>query len=673
VIYPPNLIRDGNLIPGTGSGTYSTGAFWDGNAYRTRTVTIEGSDVLYGETVVQPQPPVLVQEGYWAGGYWIPGYWIPDYWTGGYWQGGYFADTTFFPGYVEDGYWENGFWEGDYYDSDGNWVPLIWNQGTWHDAVWHPDQWIPTNWITETWNPGTWMPEQWVNGTWVESYWVPDQWDYSTVSETTQFTEHGTYGNFQIHMDSGTPIIPAGIAGRPWTSTPQLGFPAFRVDRALWTFQTADEDVGYDYFTPAAGDGYLWVTSAFYGGYDPQLGSFGGTNSNGYFRDYVGSSVRVVLRNSDGSWLSIGTPFAGPPQIWSNGVTFHFLTTDPANGADIYLSEDDNPVIIQPGGVVGLVSGTYAGQTFAALPISTFAAKANGDALPEASVPLWGPPALSIGNALWKYRGSMAQTDYYGGDHDGQILSVASTGAVSLSDLSLGYVHLVGYYQAGVFSNLPVAITSVTPDGQPWAPAPADPSVPPMIVVDGQAWRYSAALSSPGVYTYVGPQGQEMVTIAGTRAVYWNPATNTYLVGTYGQGTFSIAGKTVLAANLDGTPYTGGAAADGTLDITGNALTLGTWLQGGASLNGLTISFTPGSGDQPSWLRFDAVKPGTDWIWRNAEGNSANVVERVRVTSDGKLGVGTSNPSARLHVAGDARFDGVVHVAPGGDVPMFQP
>src|SRR6266853_1694975 len=364
--YPPNVIRDGNLIPGVGGGVYTTGAVWTGSSYQTKTLTISGTSVLYGEITTTPVPPVLVSSGYWGGGYLTAGYLIPGYWTGGFWEGGYYTYYDYVPGYWEDGYWEGGFWEGGYYDADGNRVPETWNQGTWHDAVWHPEENVGRDWVAQ-WNPGTWILDEWVSGTWVEYYWVPEVWK-SQYDATTQYTEFGTYQHFAIQMDNGVPITPASASGRPWSASPQLGFPVFEVAGSFWGFNAADEEIGYDYFTSPSGDGYLWVTSSFYGGYDPEPGSFGGTNANGYCHDYTGSSVRIAPRNGDGSFLSVGSPLSGPALIWSNGFTFQFLTSDLVNGADIYLNDTLDPIIIQFSDVAGLATGTYSSLVFQASP-----------------------------------------------------------------------------------------------------------------------------------------------------------------------------------------------------------------------------------------------------------------------------------------------------------------
>ncbi len=42
----------------------------------------------------------------------------------------------------------------------------------------------------------------------------------------------------------------------------------------------------------------------------------------------------------------------------------------------------------------------------------------------------------------------------------------------------------------------------------------------------------------------------------------------------------------------------------------------------------------------------------------------------MALNQDGKVGIGTSTPEKTLHVAGDAKFDGTISVAPGGDISM---
>ena len=44
------------------------------------------------------------------------------------------------------------------------------------------------------------------------------------------------------------------------------------------------------------------------------------------------------------------------------------------------------------------------------------------------------------------------------------------------------------------------------------------------------------------------------------------------------------------------------------------------------------------------------------------------------MTSGGNLGIGTSAPTARLHVKGDVKVEGVIHTTgAAGDIPMFVP
>jgi hypothetical protein len=54
------------------------------------------------------------------------------------------------------------------------------------------------------------------------------------------------------------------------------------------------------------------------------------------------------------------------------------------------------------------------------------------------------------------------------------------------------------------------------------------------------------------------------------------------------------------------------------------------------------VDGTPGSDDMPSRLTFYTSADGT-----------TGIVERMRITSEGNVGIGTGTPSSKLHVAGD--------------------
>jgi len=58
-------------------------------------------------------------------------------------------------------------------------------------------------------------------------------------------------------------------------------------------------------------------------------------------------------------------------------------------------------------------------------------------------------------------------------------------------------------------------------------------------------------------------------------------------------------------------------------------------------------------------------------FFTRAIGGAEVVEERMRIKGEtGNVGIGTVTPSARLHVAGDARFEGPVRIQPAGDLSM---
>lgn len=61
-----------------------------------------------------------------------------------------------------------------------------------------------------------------------------------------------------------------------------------------------------------------------------------------------------------------------------------------------------------------------------------------------------------------------------------------------------------------------------------------------------------------------------------------------------------------------------------------------------------SIDGTPGSNDMPGKLLFLTTSNG-----------SANPLERMRITNNGLIGIGTGDPKRRLHVDGTVRFEGL--------------
>ena len=68
-------------------------------------------------------------------------------------------------------------------------------------------------------------------------------------------------------------------------------------------------------------------------------------------------------------------------------------------------------------------------------------------------------------------------------------------------------------------------------------------------------------------------------------------------------------------------------------------------------------AFALGAVGRGPWLDDDAATQLTD-VYLIVRDNAGLLQERLRVTSQGSVGIGTSTPSARLHVAGNVRADG---------------
>jgi len=629
IAYPPKVIVNGNLLTGSG-GSYSTATYYDNGTPVSASLSVSSGVVIFGASTGYWTPPYITTYGYWTSGYEIPGYTIPGYYSA------------------------------PYNDAENNWV--------------------------QDWIPEVWVPPVWVEGEWVDDVWTPAVWSPVGIDAT------GTYQQFAFELDNDVTALPADQNGNPWSVTPQFGIPAFQVNTALWSFKASDTVAAYDYFSGPAADSYLWVTGTFYGGYDPQVGAFSGTNSNGYLRDTSGSSVRVLPRNGDGSFLAIGTPQNGPQMIWSNGLSFKFLTHDGTNGVDVYFEETTGFAYVHAPSegvspVSGLVIGSCVNSAFQATPAGTFGAYSNGLPMPAGRQPQWGPPAVYVMNAVWSYRGSTSSADYYGGVRPGQCLSIGANGAVFYSDRSLNFVETPGLYSGGVFQNLPVAMRGVAADGSAWTSRPTtgdNSTYPEAVTVEGRPWYYSSAQSTPGRAVYVGPQSGQTLTIEGSIVNLIDPARSTNLTGAYADGKFTFAGSAIKVrkANADGTPFDpfGSIATtlEGEIDITGNSLSLGAWANDNLT-SGFSLLFKDGDeNDQfpASEISFLATRQRTHWLWSHSTADLNTPLTMMHLDADHRLSIFAPAPSPRgpivLDPAGISRFDGPVRIAPQGDIPMFE-
>ncbi len=531
------------------------------------------------------------------------------------------------------------------------------------------------------------MNEQWVDAVWSDPVWNPND-SYNS----------GNYDRFAFQMNNGFVVQPADANGIPWAAVPQFGIPAVKVNGLLWPFSAADAAATYDYYSGPAAGSYLWITGAFYGGYDPGLGNFAGTNSSGYFRDTSGTGVLVTPRNSNGSLLSIGSPDYGSWQIWSNGFRFRFMTTDITNGVDVYCEETSGFVYVHAPvdgihAVSGLVTGTYANSNFQGTATPAFAGEYDGSPLPAGSTPVWGrPPAVYVINAKWSFRGKTSTADYYGGDRPGQMLSIAANGAVFFSDRSLNFSNASGLYAGGVFQNLPVVVRGVKADGSPWSSrflSGSHASFPESVLVAGRPWYFSITQSTTTSRVYLGPQSGQSLAIFGTTATLIDPATSTYLTGTYADGKFSFTGSTVSVkkGRADGTPFdpfgTLPTLLEGNVDLTGNTLSLGSWTDTPAN-SGLVLSFQDGQTSDTlpvSEVSFLATRQRNVWSWGHSNATLNGAIWMMQLDAEHRLKILAPPPSTAGPIVldpvgtsrfeGRVRFDGPVYIAPQGDIPMF--
>ncbi len=169
---------------------------------------------------------------------------------------------------------------------------------------------------------------------------------------------------------------------------------------------------------------------------------------------------------------------------------------------------------------------------------------------------------------------------------------------------------------------------------------------------DGTEWQFNIGKVQSGTFT---PQ----VTVATS--------------GNVGIGTTSPDSKLDVAGVIKGgdVAATGGGTALSVKYITGHTLNnFGATYSSAETLIGFGVeshksqankfistasnsNFTRGALTLDNELKFFNAASTT-----TAVGSEVTMTERMRIDSSGKLGIGTTSPSSRLHVAGDGKFDG---------------
>lgn len=197
--------------------------------------------------------------------------------------------------------------------------------------------------------------------------------------------------------------------------------------------------------------------------------------------------------------------------------------------------------------------------------------------------------------------------------------------------------------------------------------------------------------------------------IGSNGAVTLYQADGSQLTGTYDSGTYQFNFGTQPAGSIQadsaqgfvlhsssgrgtsGEPGTNNATmeAPGNFDVQGNVFSLGNWTNAsGNSTPGLMLTFTSGSNNQASVLRFGAVRKTTDWVWSHADPDgSSSQITAMKLDSANRLqlfdpAVQTTGTTAKATivldpaVSGTSRLQGTVHVSgtmliqPLGDIEM---
>lgn len=149
---------------------------------------------------------------------------------------------------------------------------------------------------------------------------------------------------------------------------------------------------------------------------------------------------------------------------------------------------------------------------------------------------------------------------------------------------------------------------------------------------------------------FVGAAGSEQVPKVSISKIAWNAAT-----GNLGIGITAPLNKLDVVFASTTTDLTTGP---GTAVNTGIRV-----LNTNTTVN--SFSYIDLRSGNSSDVRLASVFKGanlSDFVILNDTGNTA-LTEQFRITSDGNVGIGTSNPSSRLHVAGNVSINSVVNLS----------
>ena len=238
---------------------------------------------------------------------------------------------------------------------------------------------------------------------------------------------------------------------------------------------------------------------------------------------------------------------------------------------------------------------------------------------------------------------AVASSSYRVKDSDDALTLLFSTSGTNFTVTGTygAYPSFVGAWDGcGLFGNLPAGLYITMEE-----PSQTPRNGPPQIQWNGLTLDFDRLASAPSI---TNPDGVDIyhdslglglhVTIGapGGNNVTLTKAGGATVPGSYNSAThqFTFDGQNagnVRAVDSNGFVFRSGTNSNpagtlsstleisGDFDIQGNALTLGTWMSGTASSNGLSIVFTDAKANQPSLISFAAARSAADWVWSHAD------------------------------------------------------